>query len=206
LRTDSTSAVKVYTYQINESDISRIYNVIPNDELVSSSGLNALAISPDSKFVFAIIANRGVVFKRSTSTNYIHHVSLDLGSLHNNFYSAVFSSDGKYLYITYSSSSSADALIRYKINGDTFTKLPSLVQPPGAGAYEVTVSDLQPYFALALTGDPYIAIYKADIEGDYAYKYTGFDHFNVRNYVNFGYARTSGSANTSHTITTLPIK
>lgn len=115
-----------------------------------------------------------------------------------------WSSDGKYVAIT---TSGSPYVIVWKKEGNTYTKManPDVI-PTGIGR-NLTYGNISPYLVVTHTTSPFVTIYKADILGDFAHKYTGLNDLYVPNYVNFGYATTAGLTNAiNKKIVTLPIK
>ncbi len=118
-----------------------------------------------------------------------------------------FSSDGQYLGISHAIT---PFVTIYKIDNttDTFTKLANPSVLPSSKGQNLAFANLNPLLAvMSYDSSPYMIIYEADILGDYAHIYNGLSDLYRSNYINFGYAKSTGVANdTDKKIVTIPIK
>ena len=147
------------------------------------------------------------VYKRN-GEDFLRLPNLDTSPLEY-FYDVKFNPDGNYLAaISYNTE---PRIILYKRVGDSFVRLSAPATLPQAYGCSLAYNTKKPLLAVGSTGSsnpkPHITAYKADLDGDYAYKYKDTGDFFYENYVSFGYATEDGIAGEDlHEVINIPIK
>jgi WD40 repeat protein len=178
------------------------FTKLANPATLPGYTVDGVSFSPDGVYLSTVSYSGSIplsIYKRSgdTFTKLANPASLPYTP--NN---CAFSSDGIYLSMV---SNASPYFYTYKRSGDTFTKLanPSVGLPGASGVVEY--NPLQAYLVAGGTVSPYLRFYKADILGDYAYKYAGLSDLGVPNYLGFGFMKAAGAANAAANVVTIPI-